>query len=518
MSSRNPTVSSSTMFSKKIKKSMPPISIVTEAAAPVEEAPDFLRSLNIIRAPPKPAEPSLPCRKTETEEIIAAMKKALMASPAPTPVILPKKRKRPIYDFKHLAEKIAKHDHNAILNPKIEEEVIIDNTIKTVIPPVPVVVKNKGKNLMNQVEVGLIKQNRLRKKRVIPPIIPKKAPKVPPKKAKIEAKIEIKEETVINVVESIPAEKIKSQVQVKKKAKVSKKKAIDENFASRVQTRNRKKNFIEESLSNVTPSLEKEVKPLNNNNESSSSFVDVESSQEVSLSDVPPKNNKTVKVNPFKPKARNRRKPGVFFGSRKRKRNLKTENKKRQPSNKVNEISKLKSSDSNSLVSEQINVKVFQNGMKEPIKDIKTEVIVPTEPQKSPKTAQNESIKIEVTVLKEQQKLPKSTQIEPTKTEVIIPKEPQESPKPTVKEPTKFEVVLNEFQESPISAQNESPTVIVTEENKVAAPTTTADTTAESKEPEEATEPHWQTQSDGFFDLPSEVSLGSILSSVNQAS
>lgn len=517
MSSRNPTVSNSTMFSKKIKKSMPPISIVAEAAAPIEEAPDFLRSLNIIRAPPKPAEPSLPCKKTETEEIIAAMKKTLMASPAPTPVILPKKRKRPIYDFKHLAEKIAKHDHNAVLNPKVEDEVV-DNVSEIVVPPVPVVVKNKGKNLMNQVEVGLIKQNRLRKKRVIPPMIPKKAPKIQQKKAKVEAKIEIKEETVIKV-ESIPAEKIKNQVQAKKKAKVPKKKTIDENFASRVQTRNRKKNFIEESLSNVKPSLEKEVKPININNESSSSFVDVESSQEVSLSDVPPKNSKTVKVNPFKPKARNRRKPGVFFGSRKRKRNLKTENKKRQPPSKVDEKSKLKSSNSNSLVPEQIDVKVSQNCMKEPVKDIvKTEVIVPTEPQKPPKFAQNEPTKTEITVPKEQQKLPKSIQNEPTKTEVIIPKEPQESPKSSLKEPTKSEVVLNELQESPISAQNESSTVIVTEENKVAAPTTTADTTTESKEPEEAAEPHWQTQSDGFFDLPSEVSLGSILSSVNQAS
>jgi len=139
MSSCNPTVSSSTTYSKKIKKPLP--LVIPENTLLISEAPDFLRSLNIMRAPSKPAEHMLLCSKTETEEIIAAMKETLMASPAPTPVILPKKRKRPIYDFKLLAEKIAKHDHNKILDPKPEE--VNDKTEETI--SVPVVVNNKGK-------------------------------------------------------------------------------------------------------------------------------------------------------------------------------------------------------------------------------------------------------------------------------------------------------------------------------------------------------------------------------------
>lgn len=437
MSSRNPTVSSSTTFSKKIKKPLPPV-IPPETAMLISEVPDFLRRLNIMRVPTKPAEQALPCSKTETEEIIAAMKETLMASPAPTPVILPKKRKRPIYDFKQLAEKIAKHDHNEILDPKIEEN--IDNTEETV--PIPVVIKKKGKKLMNEIEVGLIKQNRLRRKRENPSKVPERV--VPPKKAKLE----IQENKSKTAVELISVKKsTKSRIQSKKVTKVPEK-IIDENFASKIQTRNRKKNFIEESLSNEK--LIKEERPINNN-DLSSSFVDLESSQEISSSDVPLK--KTVKVNPFKPKARNRRKPGVFFGSRKRKRNLKTENKV-QPS-KVDNVPlpeimlKSEFSDSNAVVLEPTDEQVLQN---------------------CDETLEDNS-----------------------KTKDTVP---QES--------------LEHVQNEPIIA------ITVKEENVVTAPIS-ADTT-ESLEPEEAAEPRWPIQSDAFYDLPSTISLGSILSSVNQAS
>jgi len=441
MSSRNPTVSSSTtLFNKKVKKPLP---VITETAMLISEAPDFLRSLNIMRAPLKSAEHSLPSSKTETEEIIAAMKETLMASPAPIPVILPKKRKRPIYDFKQLAEKIAKHDHNEILDSKVEE----DNDNKEESIPIPVAVKNKGKKLMNEIEVGLIQQNRLRRKREIPPVPEKVAP-VPSKKSKIE-------NSTKRIVESIPISKSKKQVLLKKTTKVLEKKIIDENFVSKIQTRNRKKNFIEESLSNEIVSSSKDIvssgkdDSLVNNNESSNSFVDFESSQEVSSSEVPPK-QKTVKLNPFKPKARNRRKPGVFFGSRKRKRNLKTDNKKQQPtSSKVDDapllLPKLEYSDStNQIVSDLID------------KVLPQEII---------------------------------------KTDNPVQNAPQELKKPI---------------------ENEFLTVNVKEENKVTAPIS-ADTT-ELKEPEEVAEPRWHSQSDAFFDLPSAISLGSILSSVNQAS
>lgn len=443
MSSRNPTVSSSTTYSKKIKKIQP--AVIPEKATLISEAPDFLRRLNIMRAPPKPAEHALPCSKTETEEIIAAMRETLMASPAPTPVVLPKKRKRPIYNIKQLAEKIAKHDHNEILDPKVEE---IDEIPKETVP-VPQA-NNKGKNLMNQVEVGLIKQSRLRRKRGNPSSIPEKV--VPPKKAKIE----VQEVNVKLAEESALSKNSKNQTQRKKKPKVLEKKTIGEIFVSRIQTRNRKKNFIKES-SFIEAHSGNEDKAINNNK--SSSVVDMESSQELSLSDcVPPK--KTVKVNPFKPKARSRRKPGVFFGSRKKKRNLKTENKNQQPApSKVDDtpltevIPKLEYSDPNPLVLEQTEKQVLQNCSEE-LQDI--------------------------------------TKIEFTSVQHI----PQESPK---------------------SVQNEvSLKETVNEENKVAAPIS-ADT-PDSKEPEEVAEPRWHTQSDAFFDLPSTVSLGSILSSVNQAS
>lgn len=436
MSSRNPTVSSSTTFSKKIKKSLPPI-IPPETIMLISEVPDFLRRLNIMRVPTKPAEQALPYSKTETEEIIAAMKETLMASPAPTPVILPKKRKRPIYDFKQLAEKIAKHDHNEILDPKVEE--VIVNTEDTV--PIPVVKKNKGKKLMNEIDFGLIKQNRLRRKRENPSKVPEKV--VPPKKAKIE----IQEKKSKTAVELIPVKKSKSRIQSQKITKVADK-IIDENFASKIQTRNRKKNFIEKSISNEK--LIKEDRPINNN-DLSCSFVDLESSQEISSSEVPQK--KTVKVNPFKPKARNRRKPGVFFGSRKRKRNLKTEN-KIQPSKVDNApLSKivLKSEliNSNALVLEPTHeLQVLQN-CDETLEDI-------------------------------------------TKTEDTIS---QES--------------LQHIQNEPMIA------TVTVNENVVTAPIS-ADTT-ESLEPEEAAEPLYPIQSDAFYDLPS-ISLGSILSSVNQAS
>lgn len=441
MSSRNPTVSSSTTFSKKIKKASP---IVTETTLLISEAPDFLRSLNIMRAPVKPAENTLPCSKTETEEIIAAMKETLMASPAPTPVILPKKRKRPTYDFKQLAEKIAKHNHNEILDPKVEE--VNDNTENTVPVPVPVVLKNKGKNLRNEVEVGLIKQNRLRRKREIPSKVPEKV-QVTTKKAKIE----VQEKSVKNVVETSVK---KSQSQVKKKTKIPSKKTIDENFASKIQTRNRKKNFIEESLSNELP-LEKEDK-LVNNDESSSSFVDCESSQEISSSEVPQK-KKPVKVNHFKPKARNRRKPGVFFGSRRRKRNLKTENKNQQPtSSKVDTqlsktIPKSDHSDSSPPVSEQ-NEQVLKNNVEE-LEDI-------------------------------------------TETDITTPKTPHE-----LKESVQNDSKLEE---------------IVKEENNVI--TAHSIDTTEMKDEEGDSESRWNSQTDSFFDLPPSVSLGSILTSVNQAS
>ncbi|XP_022178353.1 uncharacterized protein LOC111039252 isoform X2 [Myzus persicae] len=432
MSSRNPTVSSSstTLFNKKVMKPLP---VKTETAMLISEAPDFLRSLNIMRAPLKSAEHSLPSSKTETEEIIAAMKETLMASPAPIPVILPKKRKRPIYDFKQLAEKIAKHDHNEILDSKVEED--NDNIEESI--PIPVVVKNKGKKLMNEIEVGLIKQNRLRRKREIPPVPEKLAP-VPSKRAKIE-------NSTKSIVESIPISKSKKQALSKKTTKVLEKKTIDDNFVSKIQTRNRKKNFIEESLSNeVLPSCKDDS--LANNNESSS-FVDFESSQEVSSSEVPPK-QKTVKVNPFKPKARNRRKPGVFFGSRKRKRNLKTDNKKQQPtSSKVDDapllLPKLEYSDSTNLIVSNLIDKVL------PQEIIKTDNTVQSAPQELKKPIENESLMANVK-----------------------------------------------------------------EENKATAPIS-ADTT-ESKEPEEVAEPRWHSQSDAFFDLPSAISLGSILSSVNQ--
>jgi len=207
MSSRNPTVSSSIMFSKKIKKPLAPV-IIPESAVLISEAPDFLRSLNIMRAPRKPVEQALPCTRTETEEIIAAMKETLMASPAPIPIVLPKKRKRPTYDLKQLAEKIAKHDHNEILDPKIEET--NDNAKETV--PIPAVVKNKGKKLMSEIEVGLIKQNRLRRKRAIPSVAPAKVP-VPTKKAKIE----IQEKKLKNIVEPTTVIKSKNRTQTKKK-------------------------------------------------------------------------------------------------------------------------------------------------------------------------------------------------------------------------------------------------------------------------------------------------------------
>jgi len=434
MSSRNPTVSSSTtLFNKKVKKPLP---VLTETAMLISEAPDFLRSLNIMRAPLKSAEHSLPSSKTETEEIIAAMKETLMASPAPIPVILPKKRKRPIYDFKQLAEKIAKHDHNEILDSKVEED--NDNTEKSV--PIPVAVKNKGKKLMNEIEVGLIKQNRLRRKREIPSV-PEKVVPVPPKRSKIE-------NSTKSIVESIPISKSKKPAISKKTTKILEKKTIDENFVSKIQTRNRKKNFIEESLSNeILPSGKDDS--LANNNESSNSFVDFESSQEVPSSEVPPK-QKTVKVNPFKPKARNRRKPGVFFGSRKRKRNLKTDNKKQQPSSsKVDDapslLPKLEYSDSTNLIVSDLIDKVL--------------------PQEIINTDNN------------------------------VQNLPQELKKPI---------------------ENESLMVNVREENKATAPIST-DTT-ELKEPEEVAEPRWHSQADPFFDLNSSISLGSILSSVNQAS
>lgn len=433
MSSRNPTVSSSSTFTKKIKKPSP---VITETAMLISEAPDFLRSLNIMRAPIKSAEFALPCNKTETEEIIAAMKETLMASPAPTPVILPKKRKRPTYDFKQLAEKIAKHNHNEILDPKVEE--VNGNTEDST--PVLVVANNKGKKLMKQIEVGLIKQDRLRRKRGIPSKVPKNV-EVPPKKAKIE----IQDKNIKNV--ETPHVK-KPKVPAKKKTKIPEKKIIDENFTSKIQTRNRKKNFIEESLSNESPP-EKDDK-LKNNNESSISYVDLESSQEVSASEVP-QNEKTVKINPFKPKDKKykkRRKPGVFFGSRKKKRNWRTINKNQQPtSSKMDKITpKLEYSNSNKLNSKQNEEPVLQNneiGIN--IKDIKTEFIV------------QESLK--------------PAQIEP-KTNV--------------------------------------------EENKVTAPISTD--ILETREPEEVAEPRWHSQTDAFFDLPSTISLGSILSSVNQAS
>lgn len=433
--------------------------VVTETEVLVSEAPDFLRSLNIMRVPVKPADSTLPCNKTETEEIIAAMKETLMASPAPTPVILPKKRKRPIYDFKQLSEKIAKHDHNEILDPIVK--VVDDNTEETVsVPattpasaptPAPAVVSNKGKKLMRQIEIGLIKQNRLRRKREIPSNTFEKPP-VPLKKAKIE--IEKK-----NIVVSIQGKKPKVQTSSKKLPKLPKKKTVDENFVSKIQTRNRKKNFIQESLSKEIL-MEKEDKPMNNNNESCSSYVDLKSSQEVP-SEVLPTESKKVKVNPFKPKAKNRRKPGVFFGSRKRKkRNIKTENKNQQPtSSKVDDETslsdvgpKLECSDSNASIPEQ----------KE----------------------------------KEQDLINCDEKLEDSVTDVTVQKTPQESEK---------------------SDENEFLIEAVIEENKVTAPIS-ADTT-ESKEPEEIAEPRWHSQqSDAFFDLPSSISLGSILSSVNQAS
>lgn len=438
MSSRNPSVSNSTTFNKKVKKSLPPV--ITETAVLISEAPDFLRSLNIMRAPHKPVESPLPCSKTETEEIIAAMKETLMASPAPSPVILPKKRKRPNYDFMRLAEKIAKHDHNKILDPKIDED--NSNTVLKATDPIPVVVNNKGKKLMSQVEVGLIKQNRLRRKREIPLNVIEKDI-IPSKKAKID----IQEKNL----DSIPVKKSKRQTQSKKKSNDPKTGSIEENLSSKIQTRNSRKNFIKESLSNNSV-LWKEDKSMNNN-ELSSSFVDFEFSQEKTDS---PLKNKTVKVTSLKPKARNRRKPGVFFGSRKKKRNLKTENKTPQPtSSNVEEsssdtISKLEYSDLNKTVLEQIQEDVLQNCTKE-LEDNKP-------------------------------------------TESIVQKEPQE-PQIFAQEPRKL---------------------TVKEENKVTAPIST-DTT-ELKEPEEVAEPSWHTQSDSFFDLPSTISFGSILSSVNQAS
>lgn len=427
--------------------------VVTETAALVSEAPDFLRSLNIMRAPVKPAENVLPCNKTETEEIIAAMKETLMASPAPTPVILPKKRKRPNYDIKQLSEKIAKHDHNEILDPIVK--VVDENTEETVpvpvsVPvPVPVVVKNKGKKLMSEIEVGLIKKDRLRRKREIPSKAFEKPP-VPLKKAKIE----IQEK---NVVESSQVKKPKVQASSKKIPKLPGKKTIDENFVSKIQTRNRKKNFIERSLSSEIL-VEKEKKPINNNNESCSSFVDLESSQEVP-SEVLPTQKKTVKVNPFKPKARNRRKPGVFFGSRKRKRNIKTENKKQQPiPSKVNNDTSLS--------------------------DVKPKLeCLCSNPSISEQKEKEQVIDCDETLE------------DPSVTDVTVQKTPQE---------------LEKCDENKFLVET------VVEENKATAPIS-VDTT-ESKEPEEVAEPRWHSQSDTFFDLTSTISLGSILSSVNQAS
>lgn len=450
MSSRNPTVSNSTTFSKKIKKILPPV--IPDTAMLVSEVPDFLRSLNIMRAPPKPTEHNtLPCSsKTETEEIIAAMKKTLMASPAPTPVILPKKRKRPIYDFKQLAEKIAKHDHNKILDPKNEE---VNDTEQTV--PAPVVTNNKHKQLLSQIEIGLIQQNRLRRKRVIPPVAPEKTP-VPPKKPKIE----IQEKNTKNIkIESNSVKKTKNVDQAKKKVQTLEKKIIDENFVSKIQTRNRKKTFIEESLSNGLSSRKKE-KSLNNNESSNSSFIDIESSQEMSLSKVPSKKT-TVKVNPFKPKSRNRRTPGVFFGSRKRKTKEKKKKINQSTSQKINDkpskiIPTKSESDRNSVVSEQIKEQVLHNCIKEI--EFKDENI-------------NTGVEVQETM----------DELE------------------TCAQTKEHEIVMK-----------------MDKENKVAAPISTG--TTDSKEPEEVAEPRWHGQSDAFFDLPSTISLGSILSSVNQVS
>lgn len=448
MSNRNPTVSSSTStFSKRIKKTSS--AIVPEREKLIAETPDFLRKLNIIRVPPKPVEPNvLPCSKTETEEIIAAMKKTLMASPAPTPIILPKKRKRPIYDFKQLAEKIAKHDHNKILDPKVEE--VNDNTEETV----PVPVSNKHKQLKSQIEVGLIQQNRLRRKRVIPPpTVHEKAP-VPSKKAKIEVQDKGPKSIAVEPT-ATPIKKTKNKILSKKKIKVLEK-TIVENFASKIQTRNRKKTFIEESLSMNLSSGKKE-KSINNNESSSSGFIDFESSQEVSLSEVPSKQS-TVKLNLFKPKPKNRRKPGVFFGSRKKKPKLK--------SKKKNQQSKAKKDDNTQS-------KTMKSDLSDPIPAV--------------------SEQIEETVV--QNKCDKNVE---AKVKVETQHEPQEESGKRVKK-NEPEVALT-----------------VNKENKVAAPISA--NTATPKEPEEVAEPRWHAQSDAFYDMPPTVSLGSILSSVNQVS
>lgn len=428
---------------------MPPV--ISETATPISDAPDFLRSLNIVRAPLKPAEPVLPCNKTETEQIIAAMKETLMASPAPTPVILPKKRKRPAYDFKQLAEKIAKHDHNVILDPKVEET--NDNKVEHV--PVPVVVKNKGKKLMSEIEVGLIKQNRLRRKREIPSNVPEKVTHQLKK-----PKIETHRKTTKNIeVDSTSTKKTKNTIQPKKKPKTPTKKTLDENFVCKIQTRNRKKNFIEES--SISDKLLGKGGKTINNNESSSSFVDIDSSQEIPSSEVPSK-KKIVKVNPFKPKSKHRRNPGVFFGSRKRKRNIKTENKNQLPTlSKVSE-----------------DVPTFEIIPK--LEYISSNLTV-SEPIKEQKDLQNSDVQ---------------------KLDVIV----------------KTEISEQEEAQSLRSSQKEPTILIVNEEDKVTAPISATSGTTESKEPEEVAEPRWHIQSDAFYDLPSTVSLGSILSSVNQAS
>ncbi|XP_050430229.1 uncharacterized protein LOC126839164 isoform X2 [Adelges cooleyi] len=434
--SRNLTVSSSTVYSKKIKKPLP---VAPETANLISEAPDFLRKLNIMRAPSKPAEHVTPFSKSETEEIIAAMRKTLMASPAPTPVVLPKKRKRAPYDFKQLAEKIAQHDHNEILDPKVD----VDKNVSSEVVQVSVN-KNKGIKLMKEVEIGLIKQDRLRRKRDNPEKVFEK-PVVPPKKAKIETRVK---NTKFDVQVT---EKTKVGTQVKKKNyKAVTKKSVVKSDAPKVQTRNSKRDKVKKLPSTELPLLEKEDdKALVVNDDESSSFIDLESSQDMCSSNTSD-NKKVVKVNPFKPKAKNRRKPGIFFGSRKRKRNLKTENKIQSSTTEFD------LSSPNSKCSEVSAVKADQN--KEQILPNGEEVF-------------NELIKTDFPLQEKCLNLEKI-------------------------------------------AQNESKIQMDKGETKATAPIC-ADVT-ESKEPEEVAEPRWHTQSDSFFDLPSTISLGSILSSVNK--
>ncbi|XP_050531729.1 uncharacterized protein LOC126900225 isoform X2 [Daktulosphaira vitifoliae] len=434
--SRNLTISSSTTYSKKIKKPLP---LSTETANLISEAPDFLRKLNIMRAPPKQIEQTTgPFSKNETEEIIAAMKETLMASPAPTPVVLPKKRKRILYDFKQLAEKIAKHDHNEILDPDTKEIENTDTPIEETVVRIPTI-KKKGKNLMNEVQVDLIKQNRLRRKRNVP----EKGlenPVVPLKKSKFEPQTKL----VKNIA---PEKEVKAEViQInKKKTKKITKKVINEKVISKIQTRNSKKNTIAKSSS-------LELDPLNEkslNNESFSNFIDLESSQELCLTEIIDK-KKVTKVNPFKPKPKHRRKPGIFFGSRKRKRTTKTENKTQSSANKLNVILK------NSQCSDTLVVEVDS---KEQILSNSEEIF-------------NELVK-STTPLQEK--------------------------------------CLN----SDKNAQNDSKVQFIDKVEAKAITPFSADAT-ESKEPEEIAEPRWHSQSDSFFDIPSTISLGSILSSVNK--